>query len=146
MTVIILCNLNDDGLAVDAMSKHIADMYLPGTALEGLKPVPDHSAGETRRIVSALATVAQGQDAPGVVAGLGQRLPALARERLAGALAPAARLEFLGDERLTPYYFNTDPAIVRFRRYRATTREWTRYLTVRLADDGTIRGVLVEQP
>ena len=146
VTVIVLGNLNDDGLAVDAISKHIADIYLPGTALAGLKPLPDTHTAETAKLKTALAAVASGSDAPGVVNGLGQRLPAVARERLASALSPSVRLEFLGDERLTPYHFNTEPAVVRVRRYRATTREWTRYLTIRLAADGTVRGVLVEQP
>lgn len=146
VTVIVLGNLDDDGLAVDAMSKHIADMYLPGTALEGLQPQRDDDGAETERLRTALAAVASGRDAAGVVPGLSQRLPAVARERLASALAPSARLAFLGNESLTPYHFNTDPAVVRLRRYRATSPEWTRYLTVRLAADGTVRGVLVEQP
>jgi CubicO group peptidase (beta-lactamase class C family) len=145
VTVIVLGNLDDGGLAVDAMSKHIANLYLPGTAIEGLTPGPDPDDAETTRLRRALAAVAKGEDAPGAVPGLGQRLPATARERLAAALAPSTRVESLGEERLTPYHFNLDPAIVRLRRYRATTPAWTRYLTVRLAADGTVRGVLVEE-
>ena len=146
VTVIVLGNLDDNGLAVDAMSKHIADIYLPGTAIEGLTPVPEPDGAETARLRLVLTAVAKGEDAPGVVPGLGQRLPVTVRERLAAALAPSTRVESLGEERLTPYHFNLDPAIVRLHRYRATTPSWTRYLTVRLAADGTVRGVLVEEP
>ena len=90
--------------------------------------------------------MAKGEDAQGVVPGLGQRLPATARERLSGVLAPSTRVESLGEERLTPYHFNLDPAVVRLHRFRATASAWTRYLTVRLAADGTVRGVIVEEP
>jgi len=92
VTVVVLGNLDDAGLAVDAMSKDIADMYLPGTALRGLRPVPDRDADETATLrralialiaLTALTAVAAGRDAAGVVPGLGTRLPGSARERLA---------------------------------------------------------------
>lgn len=146
VTVIVLGNLDDGGGAVDAMSKHIADLYLPGTALEGLTPVPERDGAETATLRQSLAAVSRGDDAPGVLPGLGQRVPVATRGRLAEVLASSTRLEWLGDERLTPYHFNLDPAIARLRRYRATTPTWTRYITVRLAADGTVRGVLVEEP
>ena len=50
VTVIVLGNLDDAGQAVDAMSKHIAHLYLPGTAIEGLAPVPGPGDAETRRL------------------------------------------------------------------------------------------------
>lgn len=146
VTVIVLGNLDDAGLAVDAFSKHIANLYLPGTALEGLTPVADPDTGATATLRRALAAVAKGEDVAGVAAGLGTRLPAAVKERLASAVAATARVDFLGDERLTPYHFNLDSAVVRLRRYRATTATSTHYLTVRLAADGTVRGVLVEAP
>ena len=145
VTVIVLGNLDDAGLAVDVMSKDIADMYLPGTALRGLRPVPDPAAAETARLRRLLAEIAAGRDATGVVPGLGTRLPGTVRERLAAALAaPVEHFVSLGEERLTPFHFNLDPAVVRVRRYRATTADFTRYLTVRMAADGTVRGVLIE--
>lgn len=146
VTVIVLGNLDDAGLAVDAISKHIADLYLPGTALEGLRPIDDPRPADTATLRAALRAVADGRDAPGVVPGLGQRLPPPVRARLAAAVAPSVALDDLGDERLTPYHFNLDPAVVRVRRYRARLSPRPRYLTVRLAEDGSVRGVIVEDP
>ncbi len=125
VTVIVLGNLDDGGLAVDAMSKHIANVYLPGTALEGLTPRPDPQPADTARIRREIV--------PGT------------NTRLAEALA-AERFEFLGDEVLTPYHFNTDHSVARLRRYRATTPAWTRYVTVRLGADGSVRGAFAEEP
>ena len=143
--MIVLGNLDDAGLAVDAMSKDIADFYLPGTALRGLRVVADPDAGETATIRRVLAEVAAGRDTTGAVAGLGTRLPGAVRERLTSALAvPIERFASLGQERLTPFHFNLDPVVVRLRRYRAITAAGTRYLTVRLAEDGTVHGVLIE--
>jgi len=146
VTVIVLGNLNDGGGEVDTLSKHIADLYLPGTALEGLQVVNDPNPAQTVSATRLLGEVAKGLDVAGVVPGLGQRLPAVARERLAGALASGTAFEPLGDERITPYHFNLDPAVVLLRRYRVVTPSWTRFITVRLAADGLIRGVLVEEP
>jgi CubicO group peptidase (beta-lactamase class C family) len=38
VTVIVLANLNDDGLAVDAISKQVANLYVPGVVIHGLRP------------------------------------------------------------------------------------------------------------
>lgn len=146
VTVIVLGNLDDAGLAVDAISKHIADLYLPGTALEGLTAVRDPRPAVVTAERAALAAVAEGRDAAGVLPGLGQRLPAAVRARLGAALAHGVPLEYLGEEPLTPYHFNLDPAVVRVRRYRARLAPRRRYLTVRLGEDGTVRGVIVEDP
>lgn len=125
VTVIVMGNLDDTGLAVDAMSKHIANVYLPGTAIEGLAPIADPDPAGTARL---RASIVAGTNA-----------------RLAEALA-AARFEYLGDEVLTPYHFNVDPRVVRVRRFRATTTAWTRYVTVRLAADGAVLGAFAEEP
>lgn len=144
VTVIVLGNVDDSGLAVDAMSKRLADMHLPGVAVQGLAPVADPDARETSAIRAALGAIADVRDAPGVVAGLGARLPAPVRERLAAANAAEARFESLDQETVTPYHFNLDPAVVRLRRYRSVASGTTRYLTVRLSSTATVLGVVVE--
>ena len=40
VTVIMLANVDDGGVGIDAMSKHIAGMYVPGTDLHSLPPKP----------------------------------------------------------------------------------------------------------
>lgn len=146
LTVIVLGNLDDAGFAVDAISKHVANVYAPGTALEGLLAIADPDAAVTASHRRALAAVAAGRDVPEVVPGLGQRLAASVRERIAAAVTEGVRLETLGEERLTPFHFNLDPLVVSVRRYRARIGPRPRYLTARLAADGTIRGVIVEDP
>ena len=78
---------------------------------------------------------------PGLAAGL----PPDVRARIgAAAGTDATRFDALGQELVTPLHFNLDPALKRLRRYRSSSAAATRYLTVRLAADGTILGVLVE--
>lgn len=145
ITVIVLANLDDGGLAVDAMSKRIADMYLPGSAIQGLTPLPDPDPQETVRIRATLTAIGAGEAAAGATPGLGARLPPAVRERIRIATGPTVtRFDALGQERLTAFHFNLDPALKRVRWYRSTSPSGMRYVTVRLAGEGTILGVLVE--
>lgn len=154
VTVIVLANADEGGgFAVDAMSKAIADMYVPGAAFPGLTPKADPEAGATERWRGVLTSVANGlehADAPG----LAKRLPAPVRARLGEALgtgtaaadaaAAVAKLEFLGEERITDRHFNVDPAVVALRRYRASTSATKRYLTLRMSASGQLLGVVIE--
>ena len=143
VTVIMLANLDDGGLGIDAMSKRIADMYVRGVAVQGLKPVTEDRA-LTERMRTALNAIAAGVDGPDVVAGFPAALPQPVRTRLAEALRSPGELTSLGEERLTERHFNLDPAVERFRWYRAGSASARRYLTVRLTAEGKVKGVLIE--
>lgn len=145
VTVIVLANVDEGGgFAVDAISKHVANLYVPGTAIQGMTPRPDPDAAETARLKTALQTVGEGR--PSAQApGLAERLPAPVRARIATALRDARAFEFLGDERVGPHVFVANPAIVRLRRYRATQAGTSRYFTLQLAADGALLGAIVEE-
>lgn len=143
VTVIMLANLDDGGFGVDAMSKRIADIYVPGVAVQGLKPVTEDRA-VTERMRAALNAIAAGVDGPDVVAGFPAALPQPVRTRLADALRAPGGLTSLGEERLTDRHFNLDPAVARVHWYRAGTTAARRYLTVRLTAEGKVTGVLIE--
>ncbi len=143
VTVIMLANLDDGGFAIDAMSKRIADMYVPGVDLRGLSVAKDADAGHVAGIRRAVSTIAAGGDGPGITPGLGARLPAPVRQRFAAALT-GATFESLGGEAVTEAHFNLDPALVRQEWYRARTPAGVRYFTIRLDGAGSVLGVLIE--
>jgi Beta-lactamase len=143
VTVIVLANVDDGGAGVDAMSKRIADMYVPGVAVQGLKPAPDANPSESLRLKKVLESVGAGIDDPDAP-GLTARLPPPVRARIAKALSTATRFEFLGEERVGESHFTLDPALAANRWYRAVTPEGLRYLTLRLSASGKLLGVLVE--
>jgi D-alanyl-D-alanine carboxypeptidase len=145
VTVIMLANLDDGGFGIDAMSKRIADMYVPGVAVQGLEPVKEEPA-TAARMRTALSAIAAGVDGPGVVAGFPARLPQPVRTRLAEALNSASEWTSLGEERLGDRHFNLDSAVIQLRWYRVTGPSGRRYLTVRLNQDGAVAGVLIEEP
>jgi CubicO group peptidase (beta-lactamase class C family) len=117
LTVIVLSNVDEGGgLAIDAMSRRIADMYVPGTDIHGLQPRPDPAPGESERL----------------------------RKELAGKLPADATFEFLGEEAVGDRHFNLNPAIVRIKRYRARTSGGMKYVTLRLSREGRLLGTLVE--
>ncbi len=143
VTIILLANLDDGAAGVDAISKHLAGLYLPGASLESMPPRPEPAAGDGNELAKILASIAAGQDHPRAP-GLATQLPPAARQRIAAVATPQTPLEYLGDERLTDRHFNLDPNVHTVRRYRSRTNGGFRYLTIRLSDDGTIRGVTVE--
>ncbi len=144
VTVIMLANLDDGGFGIDAMSKRIADMYVPGVDLRGLAVVSNADAGHVAAIRRALATIAAGEDGPGVTLGLGARLPVPVKQRIASALASATAFESLGGEAVTDAHFNLDAALVRQEWYRAPTPAGFRYFTIRLDSGGRVLGVSIE--
>jgi D-alanyl-D-alanine carboxypeptidase len=143
VTVIVLGNLDDGGAAVDAMSKRIASIYVPGVAIQDLKPIADPNHPETARLKQLLASVAAGVEAPDAP-GLAARLPQPVRERIARALSTLTAFELLGEEAVGASHFNLDPELARIRRYRAATPDGLRYFTLRLAASGRLLGVLIE--
>ncbi|MEO6236792.1 MAG: serine hydrolase domain-containing protein [Vicinamibacterales bacterium] len=143
VTVIVMSNLNDDGLAVDAISKRIADRYVPGVDVHGLRPVADQQKDEWARLRTTLEAVAAGAET-NQAPGLGTRLPPRVRQRIADTLRTATSVDYLGEEPVGATHFNLDPAVVAFRRYRAVTPAGMRYFTLRLSASGTLQGVLIE--
>ena len=144
VTVIMLANLDDGSAGIDAMSKRIADTYVPGAAIHGLAPKAEPTPGDTARLRQILATIAAGvedENAPG----LASRLPGPVRERIGAAVRTATGFEYLGGEPVGDGHFNLDPAVERVRWYRARTPDGMRYFTVRLSRDGRVRGVLIEE-
>ncbi len=144
VTVLVLANAgHETGQAVDAISKCVANMYAPGTIVQGLTPRPDPDLGTTARLKALLETVAAGRDDP-AAPGLGARLPPPVRERLGAALRTATAFEYLGEEQVDSSHFTNDPALARNRWYRAATPAGRRYLTLRLSATSTLLGVLIE--
>jgi CubicO group peptidase (beta-lactamase class C family) len=144
VTVIVLANLDDGGLGVDAMSKRIADLYVPGVDLRGLSVAKDAEQRHVGDIRRAVTSIAAGDDGPGIAPGLPARLPEPVRQRIAATLASAVSFESLGGEAVTDRHFNLDPALARLEWYRARTPAGIRYFTIRLDDGGHVIGVLIE--
>jgi len=143
VTVIVMSNLNDDGLAVDAISKWIANRYVPGVGVHGLRPVADQQKAEWARLRKTLEAVAAGAETD-QAPGLGARLPPRVREQVAATLRAAGAVDYLGEELVGATHFSLDPSVVSFRRYRAATPAGFRYLTLRLSASGVMLGVVIE--
>jgi len=143
VTVIMMANLDDGGFAIDSMSKRIADMYVPGVDIHGLAPRPDPAPGGTAQLRKILAAIGAGTDderAPGLAA----RLPPPVRDRIAVAIRTASAFDYLGEEAVGGGHFNLDPKLARNVWYRVQTPEGARFFTLRLARDGRLLGVIVE--
>jgi hypothetical protein len=136
---------HETGQAVDNISKCVANMYVPGTVVQGLTPRRDPAPppAESQRLKTLLEAVAAGRDDPGAP-GLGPRLPQPVRDRLTTALRTATTFEYLGEEQVDASHFTLDPALARNRWYRAATPAGYRYFTLRLSSASTLLGVLIE--
>jgi CubicO group peptidase (beta-lactamase class C family) len=145
VSVIALANVDEGGgFAVDAISKGVANFYVPGVVIQALAPQADPDPEETARLIDALRAVGAGTPTA-VAPGLANRLPAAVRDRLAAALRSSMAIDALGDERIGPRHFTINPAVVRLRRYRVRTSAGARYLTMQLASTGTLEGVIIEE-
>jgi CubicO group peptidase (beta-lactamase class C family) len=145
VTVIVLANVDEGGgFAVDAISKGVANIYVPGVIVQGLEPKADSDPAETTRLTTALRAVGANTETA-AAPGLAARLPAPVRARLASVLETATAIDALGDERIGARHFVANPEIVRLRRYRARTPAGARFLTLQLSSTGSLVGVIVEE-
>ena len=142
LTVIMMANLDDGALGIDAMSKRIAGMYVPGADIHSLTPKTDSggSAAAVRRALEAVGAGTEAAEAPG----LAGRLPAEVRARIAGAFRTATAFEFLGEESVTARHFNLDADLARIGWFRTAAPSGARYFTVRFNKAGRISGVAIE--
>jgi D-alanyl-D-alanine carboxypeptidase len=138
LTVVALANLDDGAFGVDTMVQWVANSYVPGVWLPGLKPQPDPDPGVTRALVDALKSIAGGGNpdllTPAVRAALSPALRAATASRLQAQTA----FEFIGEERCGQSHFVLDPDVDRFRRYRMVTGGRTVYYTFNLTRDGKV--------
>ena len=115
VTVIVLGNVDDGGQAVDAMSKRIADIYVPGVAIQGLKARP--TRGRPRPLASGRRSRTSVPERDGSRPRPGQA-PAGARSGTdRAALRARTSLESLGEENVDDSHFNLDPSLATNRWY-----------------------------
>jgi CubicO group peptidase (beta-lactamase class C family) len=143
LTVIAMANADDSGTGVDAISKRVADLYVPGVDIHGLPARTDPSPAQTERLKKAAAAIGDGRHDE-MAPGLATRLPPPVRERIRTAVHTATAFEFLGEEAVGEAHFNLDPALARITRYRARTPGGMKYFTLRLSAEGRLLGVIVE--
>jgi hypothetical protein len=94
-----------------------------------------------RTALTAIGAGREDERAPG----LASRLPQPVRDRIAAAMRTASSFDYLGEETVGDGHFNLDRNLARNRWYRAKTADGMRYFTLRLARDGRLLGVIIEE-
>lgn len=144
ISILLLANLEDGAFGVDDLSKRIADMQIPGAAIQGLTPKPEADVASSTAFIATLRALSTGQDESGAVSGLGPKINPANRQRLATATAANARLEYLGGEPIGAGHFMLDPSIADVRWYRATAGDRRVYLTIHRTREGRIARLATE--
>ena len=73
VTVIMLANLDDGGVGIDAMSRRIAGMYVPGADIHSLAAragIPAERVAQVRAVLTSIGAGVEHEQAPGLAARL----------------------------------------------------------------------------
>jgi CubicO group peptidase (beta-lactamase class C family) len=140
LTVVALANLDDGAFGVDTMVQRVADSYVPGVWLSGLKRQPDPDRQETKALVDLLKSVAEGGNPDQLLPTAQAALTPALRAETASRLKAQTTFECIGEERCGPSHFVLGPDVDRFRRYRMVTGGRVVYYTFSLTHDGKVVG------
>lgn len=138
VTVILLCNVDDGALGVDAMARRIAGFYIPGAHIGGIKEQPDPDPQTTERLRQLLRDLAEGRDSDVLAENLRRGVPQSRKEQIARHLREISSFVFIDSEKYGKYHFMLDPKMDRIIRYRMVTGGRAVYYSFHLNSDGKV--------
>lgn len=146
LTVILLCNLGDIGLA-NRMGQGIAKIYLPALSLSTLKEKPDPDPQTTRKLRNALSDLTQtGPDTEQITPELRAAFSTARAKDLTAILRGLKSLSFLESENVEKdTTARLSQGISKIYRYKMLTVEGALYLTFYLTEEGKLADIIWEK-
>lgn len=144
VTVAVIGNLEDGGFGAEYIAKRVADFYIPGAFVGGLKETPDAVPNQTRDYLQILKDIAANKNPEILSANYAAKVSEAFRKQLGENLKQMKSFAYLGNEKITTDHFVLDPLAVEFSRYKMTLADKTVYYNFRMNKDGKIGWIIFE--
>ena len=144
ITVAVIGNLEDGGFGAEYVAKRVADFYIPGTFVGGLKETLDAIPNQTRNYLQILKDIAAGKNPEMMSANFAAKVSESFRKQLSANLKQMKTFAYLGKEKITADHFVLDPDASEFFRYKMTLPDKTIYYHFRMNKDGKIGWIIPE--
>jgi len=137
LTIAIIGNVEDGGWGPEYISHRIANYYISGAYIGGLKEQSD--PGTNAKYLSILQSIADNKPSDMLSATYPAKISPDFRKQLAENLrAGLQKFTYLAEEPVTETHFVLDPTLVKYVHYKLNTGIRTFYYTFRLDKDGKV--------
>ena len=141
ITVAVIGNLEDGGFGAEYIAKRVANFYVPGAFVGGLKEMPN---AQTQEFLQILKDIAANKNPEIMSPNFASKVSENFRKQLAENLKQMKSFAYLGTEKITADHFVLDPLAVKFIRYKMMLPDKTVYYHFRMNKDGKIGWIIPE--
>ena len=145
LTVGVIGNLEDGGFGAEYIAKRVANFYIPGTFVGGLKETADATPNQTQTHLQILKDIADNKTPEILSANFAAKVSETFRRQLGENLKRMKSFVYLGTEKITADHFVLDPAATEFSRYKMTLTDKTVYYHFRMNKDGKVGWIIFEE-
>ncbi len=145
VTVAVISNLEDGGFGAEYIAKRVANFYIPGTFVGGLKETPDAIPNQTQTYLQILKDIADKKNPEILSANYAAKVSETFRQQLAENIKQMKSFAYLGNEKITADHFVLDPNASEFSRYKMTLADKTVYYHFRMNKDGKVGWIIFEE-
>ncbi|MBS1793023.1 MAG: beta-lactamase family protein [Acidobacteria bacterium] len=144
LTIAVIGNLEDGGFGPEYISKRIADFYIPGAFIGGLKETKEETPGQTDGFLQLLKDIAGGKNSALLTASYAARISDDFRRRTNENLDRMKSFVYLGREKITPDHFVLDPTLTDVFYYRMTLADRDFYYHFRVDKNSRVGFIVTE--
>lgn len=118
VTVAVSGNLENGGFGLEYIAKRVANIYVPGIFVGGVKETADATPNQTRNYLPILRDIAENKNPEIMSANFAASVSESFPRHLGENLKQLKSFAYLGSEDLTADHFALDPAAFKFSRYK----------------------------
>jgi D-alanyl-D-alanine carboxypeptidase len=144
LTVAIIGNLEDGGFGAEYVSKRVADFYIPGAFIGGLKETREETPNQTNVFLQTLKDIAENKNSERLSTVYAARINENFRKQTSENLKQMKSFAYLGKERITAEHFVIDPTLTEVFYYKMTLSNKIFYYHFRINKDGKIGFIVTE--
>jgi CubicO group peptidase (beta-lactamase class C family) len=145
LTLAIMGNLEDGGWGPELISRRVANYYIPGVFVGGLKEIPNAKRSDTSEFLQLLRDLSAGKGTEKLTSSYSSRINQSFRSEIATNLKTLKSFSYLGKEPFDAEHFVLDPTLVELVFYKLVSEHRTVYYTFRLDKEGKVGGILVDE-
>lgn len=143
ITIAVIGNLEDGGFGAEYVAKRVANFYIPGAHVSGLKETIN--ANQTQAHLQILKDIADKKTPENLATNYASKISETFRQQLAENLKQMKFFAYLGSEKITADHFMLDPTAAEFFRYKMTLANKTVYYHFRINKEGKIGWINFEE-
>lgn len=145
VTVAVIGNLEDGGFGSEYIAKRVADFYIPGAYVGGMKESADVTPGQTSAHLNILKDIADNKTPSQLSTNYASKISEAFRKQLTDNLKQMKSFVFLGQEKITADHFMLDPTAAEFYRYKMNLADKTVFYHFRMDKEGKIGWIVFEE-